>query len=484
MSRFLGVAAVLCALAKPSDARPRLATHAISFEPRSIKTAVNTHTLYLNQCANGCMINPGTTNSTTNTSDIVSQASTLSAFNAGSTAWSGVVSCVKSTMSRFNIQVVDTQPTSGDYFEVMVAGLAQDLNLPADVGGIADYACNAPGNCIPYISDALVFDFANVWQGNVDDICATAAQEIAHAWSLDHVVDASDPMTYNEYSSMRSYHDNEVCGSDCTDQNGVCQGPFGAQYETCSGTCGQTGSSQATHTCMSTGTASQNEVTTIMNLFGPSGAVAPTLSITSPANNAAVQPGFAVNVSCTSSDGIQEVDLSIDNNAVAALTTAPYTFETSPTLGDGPHTLSVMCSTELQATATATANVVVGTKCSKNSDCPSTDVCYDMACIAGPGSSNGLGTNCTTDAQCASNACASDGTMSVCVVPCNPSSSDCPSGFGCLNAGSSGVCWPGADNGGGGGCDTGRTSPMGPLLLAFGIIASWFTLRRPVRRAR
>lgn len=485
MSRFLGVAAVLCALASTGHARPRLLTHPISFDPqnRSIKNVVNTHTLFLNRCANGCMVTPGTSNAETDTSDIASQPSTLAAFSAGDTAWNQVVSCVQATMSRFNITVTDTRPTSGHYFEVMVAGLAQDLNLPADVGGIADYACDAPGSCIPYITDDLVFDFANVWQGNVDDICATAAQEIAHAWSLDHVVDASDPMTYNTYSSMRQYHDNEVCGSDCVDVDGVCQGPFGAQFETCSGTCGQTGSSQATHTCMSTGTASQNEISTITALFGASGTTPPTLSFASPTNGSAVQPGFSVTVNCTSSDGIQEVDFSVDNVDVATLTASPFTFQTSASLTDGSHTLSVACTTSKLAFATASETVVVGTKCSTDSDCATNDICYESACIPGPNASNGLGTACTTDAQCASNACASDGTKSACVVPCDPNNSECPSGFGCLAAGSGGVCFPGVSDSSGC-CDASHAPPTGPILLAFGVAMSWFVRRRQPRRAR
>ena len=476
---------MLCAFAKPVHARPRLVTHTVPFDPstRSIKNVVNSHTLYLNRCANGCTVNVGQSDARTNTSDIPSQPSQLSAFSYGDTSWSQVMSCMQSTMSRFNITVVDTPPTSGHYFEVMVAGMPSELGLPSDVGGIADYACNSPGNCIPYISDDLVFDFANVWQGVVNDICATAAQEIAHAWSLDHVVDASDPMTYNPYGPIRLYHDNEVCGSDCVMVGGVCQGPFGPTYETCSGTC----DGQATHTCMSTGQASQNEVTTITNLFGASGAAAPTVSFASPTNDSAAQPGFSVTVSCTSSDGVQEVDLSVDNVDVAQLTSAPYTFQTAASLVDGPHTLSATCTTNKLGYATASESVIVGTKCAKDSDCPMNDICYEMACIAGPGSNNGLGANCTNDSQCASGACASDGSMSVCVVPCNPSNSQCPSGFGCLAAGKGAVCWPGAENGGGSGgcCDAGRNAPpTGPILLALGVVVAWFTRRRPAGSAR
>jgi hypothetical protein len=198
-----------------------------------------------------------------------------------------------------------------------------------------------------------------------------------------------------------------------------------------------------------------------------------------------VQPGFSITVDCTSGDGVQEVDLSIDNVDVSTLTTAPFVFQTAASLTDGSHTISAMCTTTKLAYAVATETVIVGDKCSKDSDCAANDICYEMACIAGPGSSNGLGATCTTDAQCASNACASDGSMSVCVVPCNLNNDQCPTGFGCLMAGTGGVCWPGAANGGGGGCcDAGHSTPTAPALLGFGLALSLFTRRRTARSVR
>jgi hypothetical protein len=491
MSRFLSVAMVLGALAAPARAVPRLGTHVIRFDPHAARNVVNTHTLFLNRCTGGCTVNVGSPDARTSTSDIPSRPSTLSANPYDDASWNAVVTCVQGMMSRFNIQVVDTQPTSGNFFEVMIAGTPEELGLDGNYGGIADYSCNAPGQCVPYISNDLVFDFSEVWQSDPENYpdptnqdCSVAAQEIAHAWSLDHVVDATDPMTYNLYNSMRQYHDNEVCGSDCTDVGGVCQGPFGATFETCSGTCGETGSSQATHTCMSTGTATQNEVTAITDLFGASGTTPPTVSIASPASGAAVPPGFPITVNCSSSDGVQEVDLSIDDNEVASLTAAPFAFQAASTIPDGAHTLSVMCTTNVKSFAIATETVIVGTKCSQDSQCPTDDICYEMACIPGPNASDGLGATCKNDSQCASNACASDGSMSVCVVPCDPSNPQCPSGFGCLTAGTSGECWPGAANGDATGCcDAGHGAPTGPLLLAFGVAVSWFTRRRPARSA-
>src|SRR3569623_374655 len=137
------------------------------------------------------------------------------------------------------------------YFEVMVAGTAGQLNAQRGgqgILGIADYACQQPGNCYAtYISNGLVFAFANDpyynQTGNpVLEICGTAAQEIAHAWTLDHAVPTNAPMTYNNYTSPLTFAINVVCGSDCGQYNGCSNcNAFGV-------TCTAGGH----HTCMST----------------------------------------------------------------------------------------------------------------------------------------------------------------------------------------------------------------------------------------
>src|ERR1041385_1133996 len=124
----------------------------------------------------------------------------------------------------------------------MIAGTAGQLGLAGGGLGIAEFACNAPGNCSKFLPNTIVYDFANdSYYGSESsrdlDICATAAQEIAHTWSLDHVTDKTDPMTYFMYSGMRTFKDGVTCGSDCV--NG--QSPFGL---TCTNN---------QHTCMSSG---------------------------------------------------------------------------------------------------------------------------------------------------------------------------------------------------------------------------------------
>jgi hypothetical protein len=465
MSRLSGVLVVACLAIAPATAAgaPIRAVHVIHLDPASVPNLVNSHIVYLNRCAGGCQVQIGTTDSRSDHSDI--GHGTLTAYPYGDSNWQQVVSCVKKVMSPFNITVTDQDPGTADHFEVMVAGSPYQIGLPGGVGGIADYACSGPGAC-SYVPNALVFDFTDVWGGDVTEDCATVAQEVAHAWTLDHSTIPSSPMTYlRPLQTPLNYHDNAPCGSDCS--GGQSPPPFSLP---CNGD---------THTCVSTGTATQNEAQIITKLFGPAGAAAPTLKITSPANNSAQQSGFQVQVTCTSGDGIEEVDLSIDNVPKAALTSAPYNF-TTPMLPDGSHKISVQCATNLQATATVDVTVIVGQKCSNDQSCPSNDICYNDACIAGPAAPNGLGATCTGNEKCASGQCASDGTKQVCVVPCDTNNDHCPAGFGCLPEGTTGgVCWPGAAHGPtSGGCDANDGGPRALIVLSLGVAAVLVRRRR------
>jgi hypothetical protein len=486
MTRILGLvllAATVVAPAAFAD-QPRRLALPMRLPPLTTPSpAVNSHTVFLNNCMpSGCTVHPGSTSSVTDTFDYANGLSTLSAYPYGSTKWNSVVSCVKSLMSPFNITVTDTRP-SGNYFEVMAAGSACDVLASGDcngVGGVADYNCQAPGECSgTYFPNALVFDFAESWGGDVNEDCATIGQEIAHAWNLDHVDLPDDPMTYDNLVTPLSYHNAAPCGSDC--------------LYTCSGggTCNafNVKCTSNRHACMSTGTATQDEIKIITALFGASNAKPPVLTITSPANNSAQAAGFAIDTTCTESDGsgIESVAMTVDGGAGPTLTTAPYNFSTNAGLSNGTHNFQITCTAGNQQTAVQNLTIIVGVTCSTDSDCPTNDVCYQGACIAGSGTPGGLGSPCTTSADCLDGQCASDGTESVCVIPCNLSSGSCPSGFGCVSDGSGtdGVCFPGSETGASGnaGCDAGG-SPAGPMLLGLGVVVLVISRRRPRADAR
>jgi len=75
----------------------------------------------------------------------------------------------------------------------------------------------------------------------------------------------------------------------------------------------------------------------------PADTVAPTASITSPANNAVVSG--VVNVTATANDnvGVTRVEFSVDGSLAATKTTAPWTFSwNAASAATGPHTLAVV----------------------------------------------------------------------------------------------------------------------------------------------
>jgi uncharacterized protein (TIGR03382 family) len=406
---------------------------------------------------------------------------TLSEFSGSSSEWTQIMHCMTDIMSQFNIQVTDQDPGSTPHFEVMVAGSASQILGSGSQGvlGVADFLCQSPGNCgSGYIPNALVFDFANDWPqygGGVSEICGTAAQEIAHAWSLDHTTPSTDPMTYNQYPSNPSslhYQDNAPCGSDC--QGG--QSPFGLQ---CSG---------QNHTCMSSGQSTQDEVQTILGLFGPNNGgapdtTAPSVAITAPGDGATVMPGFAVSANITDDTAVQTVELRIDNQLVGgALTSAPWAWTAPGSLGAGSHNVEVTGYDAAGNSAKDAVDVTIGSMCTDSCMDPN-QVCVNGHCEDGPSMPGGLGSTCTDSSDCASGTCASDGQGHMyCVDTCDPANDACPSGFTCMAAGSTGVCWPGADTGNGdggktGGCNTGGGG-SGPILLGLGFAALLFKRRR------
>ncbi len=465
------------ALAQPALAeRPRSLIVPQEIEPgvRGPTGLAPYNTLFLNRCPSGCTVKPGGSNSIQDSWGI-GTTRTLTAFPYGDQAWAVVVACVKDVMSPFVINVTDVDPGSANHFEIMIAGKGTDLSGSwTNVGGIA------PGGtpCNSYANNALVFAFAKSYGNNttnecdascVNELCATAAQEIGHTWmTMDHVRLAADPMTYFGFNDRRYYQDEEAqCGSDCVD--GV--SPYG---ETCTGTNNQS------HSC-TCGGQTQNSHAVVASLFGLGPGSPPTVKILGPKLNESVMPGFSIFTDISDDSGkIAKVELKVDNQVVATLMKGPFVFNAPATLMNGPHKVEVIAYDPHQTPGSAIDNVIVGPPCESSDDCSAaTDVCVGGRCVPGSGVNGGLGTTCAMATDCLSGQCASDGTNSYCVEQCVVG--DCPSDYGCLDVGNgTSVCWPGYDDGSGGcGCQSSSPGPAG-LLLGLGVMV--VTCRRRRRK--
>ncbi|MGE0548498.1 MAG: Ig-like domain-containing protein [Kofleriaceae bacterium] len=405
--------------------------------------------IYLNNCKpNGCQVFPGPENAATGSSGIPEQSSVVTPFAYDDNTWNQVVECVKDTYAPFGVNIVTERPATGSYHMAIVAGRPQDVQMQNGVGGVSPFSCG-------YINNSISYSFSNIYGGDVNDICWTVAQETAHSWGLDHKYDNRDPMTYMQSGPARKTFQ---------DSAGPC-GEFSARSCQCGGN-------------------TMNSYQEILATFGGSTPTPPTVDITSPKDGDTVNVGFAVRADIKDDLSPSKAELRIDGVLVGTLTYATpsqvWTWNAPSNLSQGTHTVKVTGYDVGQTPTEDSIKVTIGKACGKPADCPlDTDTCIDGRCAPGSGVQGGLGNTCANNTECASGQCAGDSSgNSYCVEGCDVDDDGCPSGFGCIEAGGQGVCWPGGDDGGG--CTT-QGDPRGVVLLGIGF-AVVLVVRRRRRR--
>ena len=400
--------------------------------------------LFLNRCASGCNITFGTDNSSTNRSSIAQ--GNLSPWNRGDNTWNQVVACVQEIFAPFDVQVTDVDPGATEHMEAMVAGgSACEVSNDPQCSQILGFA---PATC-GYIPRSISYTFANNGYFNsntVNEICATIGQEAAHTWGLDHEYLASDPMTYLPYSGRRHFQNMDPRCGEFSPRNCYCGG------------------------------ATQNSYDLISQRFGTSVPTPPGITITSPQQGASVEPGFPVRAEAN--EALVRAELYIDNQLVQTITLPPYAFNAPMSLGEGTHQVRVTgYDAPSETPGSAMVSVNIGEPCEDDGDCDDQGdnlTCVGGRCVLGEDGEGGLGDACTTDEECFSNLCLSDGVEMRCVESCVPDSDDCPGGYDCLTFDSGGVCWPG--QGGGGGCSS--SGPGSALPIGLGLLFGSLLLRR------
>ncbi|HEX5064000.1 MAG TPA: Ig-like domain-containing protein [Kofleriaceae bacterium] len=266
--------------------------------------------IYLNK--NGVTLSPGNNDSRTNRSTIVTQTTSIPAWNVTAANWAAVVSCTKDLFARFDVTVVDTDPGNVPHIEAVFGGTPTQVGLPNNVAGVSPFTTDCS-----IIENSVVFTFAGAFQLTSRDACEIMAQEIAHSYGLDHELLASDPMTYLQYTGNRAFQDQTAsCGEDVQRA------------------CGINGS-----TCR----ANQNSVTLLKERLGTAGDLtAPMLTWQSPSDGATVPPGFEVHASGTDNVAVTGATLKIDGTQVDMKTGAgPFVFVTSATLPEGAHQIVI-----------------------------------------------------------------------------------------------------------------------------------------------
>lgn len=234
--------------------------------------------IFLNR--NGGRYTPGRDDSRANTSIVPNSASTVTAFSGTQAQWQQVVACVRAQFAPFNAVIVESEPSSGEYVEAVIGGRPGQVGLPNGVGGVApidSFQCNI-------IPNAIVFAFSDVYGNNPQDVCETAAQEIAHAISLDHELHCPDPMTYLSGCGDKSFRDVDAqCG----------------EYQARACNCGR---------------SRQNSVQVLIEKLGasngtnpnppPADPTPPTVAVTSPAHNASLAGDTTLTITANAQDNV------------------------------------------------------------------------------------------------------------------------------------------------------------------------------------
>ena len=268
--------------------------------------------IYLNK--NGVTLTPGNNDARTNRSTIASTQTTIQPWNVSPATWSATVACMRELFAPFDVDVVEADPGNVPHIEAVFGGSPGQLGLPNGVAGVSPFTTDCS-----IIENSIVFTFTNVIPADARLACEIQAQEVAHSFGLDHVLLASDPMTYLNYNGDRSFKNQTAqCGEDVAR-------PCGINGNVCR--------------------PNQNSVTLLTERLGAAGApgdnVAPVVGITSPSNGAIVPPGFELSFTATDNVNVTMATLYVDGEAAGSVLQAPFTFTTSATLPEGEHTFRV-----------------------------------------------------------------------------------------------------------------------------------------------
>ncbi len=280
----------------------------------SLPALAQSRIIYLNKT--GVTLRPGNENDARNNiSTIAASLVNMPAWNPPAQLWTDTVTCMKDMFSRFNVQVVTTDPGNVPHIEAVftngtMATLDPSTPNANQIGGVSPFTQDCG-----IIENSVVFTFTSVMPQNAQVMCEVMAQEIVHSYGADHEVLPSDPMTYMNYSGKRSFQDTT---SDC--------GEYSPRA------CGIGGS-----TCRN----KQNSVALLRERVGMSNGTPPKITNISPASGATVPPGFSVTVAATDNVAVTKIEVLVDGTVAGTKTSAPWTFPTSATLADGAHEVVV-----------------------------------------------------------------------------------------------------------------------------------------------
>jgi MYXO-CTERM domain-containing protein len=445
------------------------------------------NTIYLNRCIGGCIVRPGEDDSATNTSPITTMVSNLPEYTGWLPGeWEEIVQCVKEIYSPFNVKIVETRPTNGELYEmIMVAGSPGDVGLPPQIGGFGNIlfpGCDANPKGVAFAFTSAIDVFAAESGGSrVHGMCWIIGQETAHNFGLFHehsYIDdgrssCNNPMTYRSdcggQKFFRNKHAKQGTFFECgTPEEGPCY-------------CG----------------GSENSHQKLLGLFGPGTSLIPppSATITTP------QPDTALPATVTalsgSKRGVERLELYLNGHKYAEAKGAvfgaqgqpnpsSYQFPVPGGVPDSIYDIVIKSYDDLGlAGMSPTVTVFKGppTGCASAETCAKGQNCANGRCFWDPPTGE-VGDACGYNEFCKNNICVGPSAEEqICSQECVPGVADsCPldAGLTCVESTPGhGFCYLAPEEGGC--CSVGTSStawiPGGLGALVFGLIAL-----RPRRR--
>ncbi len=361
--------------------------------------------------------------------------------------WKATLACSRQMFGRFNVEVTDVDPGDVPHVEaVITSARPTDLGFSSGTGGISPFDCSTP-----VIERSIVWVFPRLAGDSPQRTCEIIAQEVAHSYQLDHELLCEDPMTYLDGCGTKTFQDQDAV---CHDMS-LHQAP-----------------------CACTQASTQNSVQLLLKTLGPGETEPPAVAITSPAGNASVQPGFAIDAAVTDNYAIIKIDLWIDGAYRTSVGTSTEGLTAPRNTPIGNHTFELKAYDPGGNVGTASVAVKIDPECQTAADCGATKTCEGGICMGD------VGAVCSSEEDCASSSCVLDEqNHKFCSRACGDGNG-CPSGFTCTHLGASPVdrCYPGGDSGGCTVAEAGDNEriPLGAAVLLF---TGLFVLRSHRRRA-
>lgn len=259
-------------------------------------TVAQSKVIYLNR--GGVTLSPGDNDARTNRSTLIEQPTQIPAWTTSEANWNATVACMRELFAPFDVTVVTSDPGSVPHIEAVFGGTPTMMGMDDNVMGVAPFQSDCS-----ILENAMVFTFTAAMVQNPRLACEVQAQEIAHAYGLDHERLPADPLTYMHYDGDRSFQNQLAeCGEDKGRPCGVAGSP------TCRG--------------------KQNSVQLLYERLGAKGVpgddTPPAVSITSPADGATVAPGFAIEIAASDNTRVTMASIYVDDVPSGSASVAPW----------------------------------------------------------------------------------------------------------------------------------------------------------------